>query len=208
MRRSLLLAALLAPSPACIAVPPPAAPAPVAPATLELRLAPEDRALLERLVTGLASDARGNVPTPAPATLEARRPSVPRDTRNRLVTDGPVTLATYTSGRTMFEGAQIEGPDGWQRHGPWRAWHPEGQPWEEGAYDRERPHGPWRWWYEDGTLQAEGAFELGLRVGEWVYYHPNGKPWAEGRHADDRAVGLWRVYDESGALLSEIDHGE
>jgi len=205
MRRSLLLAVLLAPSSACIAVPPPAAPAP---ATLELRLAPEDRALLERLVAGLPSGAHRLTPAPTPATLEARLPPVPSDTRNRLVTEGPVTLATYTSGRTMFEGAQVEGPVGWQRHGPWRAWHPDGQTWEEGAYDRERPHGPWRWWYEDGTPQAVGAFELGRRVGEWVYYHPNGMRWAEGRHADDRSVGVWRVYGEDGALLSEVDHGE
>lgn len=194
---------LAVPALACITVPPQA---PATPGALELRLAPEDRALLERLVAGLQRDARELVP--APVVRERGAPPVPRDTRNRLVTAGPVTLATYSSGLPMFEGTQIEGPDGWQRHGPWHAWHPDGKPWEEGAYDHEQPHGPWKWWYEDGTLQAVGTFELGRRVGEWQYFHPNGRLWAEGRHAQDRAVGVWRVYDEAGVLQSEIDHGE
>lgn len=205
-RSTALTLFLCLPSLACISAPA-APPATALPATLEVRLAREDRELFERLLAGLASRAHAEPAPPAPAAFEARRPPVPRDTRNRLVTTGPVTLATYSSGRTLFEGAQIEGPDGWLRHGPWRAWHPDGKPWEEGAYDHERPHGPWRWWYEDGTLQAVGTFEQGVRVGPWSYYHPNGQLWAEGLHADDRAVGVWRVYDEAGSLLSESDHG-
>jgi len=206
MPRSTVLAlALGVPSLACITVPPPAPV--VAPAPLEVRLAREDRELFEQLLARLGEPGNG-ARMPQPMVRESGPPPVPRDTRNRLVTAGPVTLATYSSGRTMFEGSQIEGPQGWQRHGPWRAWHPDGKPWEEGAYDRERPHGPWRWWYEDGTLQAVGTFEHGVRVGPWSYYHPNGELWAEGMHADDRAVGVWRMYDESGALLSALDHGE
>lgn len=205
MHRSSALAFLLAaPCLACLA---PYAPPPAPSTSLEVHLAPEDRALLERLVAGLTREGREVVPAPAPERKVGARPALRADTRNQLVTQGPVTLATYSSGRPMFEGTQIEGPGGWQRHGPWRAWHPDGKPWEEGAYDHELPHGPWRWWYEDGSLQATGTFERGRRVGDWVYYHPNGKPWAEGRHDDDRPVGLWRVYDESGALLSETDHG-
>jgi len=206
-----VLACVTAPAPAP-AAPAPATPTPAA-STLELRLAPEDRALLAALVERLA--LRGDSAAPArPSDVEPRvhadlaRPLVPRDTRNLLVSEGPLALATYTGGQVMYQGTQIESPQGWERHGPWRAWHPDGQPWEEGAYEHEQPHGPWRWWYEDGTLQAEGSFEHGRHVGPWRYFHPNGALWAEGRHADDRPVGLWRVYDESGARVSEFDHGE
>jgi len=191
---------------ACVTAPPPA-PAAV-PAQLELRLAAEDRALVERLLARLeATSQAGAALVPPRAALE-RRPSVPRDTRTQLGVTGPVTFATHVTGAKMYEGAQIERDGRWLRHGAWQAWYADGTPWEEGAYDEEQPDGPWRWWYEDGTPQAQGRFARGLRVGPWTYYHPNGRVWAEGRHESDRPVGVWRVYGEQGELVSEHDHGD
>lgn len=196
--------------PACAeaSVPAPAVVAP--PESIEVRLSEDDRAWLADLIAEGRQPARtGREPAPTARSEPrgARRPELlgPDDVPDklRLVTEGPVTSASYNTGAALFEGAQVLLGDEWVREGGWRAWHADGKPWEEGAYRGGEEDGPWRWWYESGSPQALGTFADGKHVGGWTYYHENGYVMAEGVYEDDRPVGLWRTYHDSGALHSE-----
>ncbi|HEX6883485.1 MAG TPA: toxin-antitoxin system YwqK family antitoxin [Planctomycetota bacterium] len=210
MPRPPLSASLVLISAACAeaSVPAPVVAAP--PESIEVRLSDEDKAWLAELIDPgrqPASAERESVPT---ARSEPRRRrdvglGGPDDVRDkmRLVTEGPVTSASYNTGSALYEGQQVLVEDEWVREGGWRAWHPDGKPWEEGAYRGGEEEGPWRWWYENGNVQALGTFADGEHVGGWTYYHENGYVLAEGVYEGDRPVGLWRTYHDSGALHSE-----
>jgi antitoxin component YwqK of YwqJK toxin-antitoxin module len=62
----------------------------------------------------------------------------------------------------------------WIRHGPFQAFHPNGQ------------------------LASEGAYEDGFENGPWKDYHANGRPSAEGGYRAGKKHGLWRYWDEDG----------
>lgn len=188
-------------APACL-VPAPVAPAPAAPGPIEVvvRLDPADRGLLERLLAERALAAPvAREPLPAQVPLHRAAPAEP----HRRRPEGPVLQASYNSGAPLYEGRQVVVGEDWERHGPWHAWHPNGQVWEEGAYFQGKEHGPWRWWYENGSLQAVGTFDHGQHVGPWVFYFENGREMAAGSYVADRPVGTWTTHDESGALVSE-----
>lgn len=185
------------------------------PQRVEVTLSAGDRAWIEGLLEqklGLREPvvARGGMHEPEESEEEVLVESaawrVPVDKKMRLVDDGPVALATYNSGGKMYEGSQIETEAGWERHGPWQAWHDDGQLWESGTYYQGEEHGLWEWWYENGQPQARGEYDEGQRVGPWTYYHENGAVMAQGAYDHDRPIGLWRVLDENGALVSETDH--
>jgi len=181
------------------------------PQRVEVTLSPSDRAWLEQVLErklglreAVAAREPARVLEPAVEPIALR---VPIDTKMRLIDDGPVALATYNSGGKMYEGVQVETDEGWQRHGPWQAWHADGTPWESGTYVQGREHGLWEWWYENGNLQARGEYDEGRRVGAWSYHHENGTVMARGSYDLGRPIGVWTVFDESGALVSEKDHG-
>jgi hypothetical protein len=198
MRRLVVLLSLC--SSACI-LPVQSAP----PGEFVVRLAPEDRALLENLVRHAAVGEPEHALEPLERVPSRESAPLPRDSM-RLVTEGPIAMASYNSGAPLYNGVQVLHEGRWVRDGAWRAWHADGNPWEEGAYRRGEEHGPWRWWYEGGTLQAQGTFDEGLHTGAWTYYHPNGEVLAAGRYERGRPVGRWVTFDEHGNLLSEREH--
>jgi hypothetical protein len=187
------------------------------PQRVEVTLSPADRAWLEELVDGklglrAPALARRHAlaleqePIEEQELVEPAAYRIPVDRKMRLVDDGPVALATYNSGGKLYEGSQIETEAGWERHGPWQAWHDDGQLWEAGTYYEGEEHGLWEWWYANGQPQARGEYDEGRRVGPWTYYHENGVVMAQGAYDHDRPIGLWTVHDESGVLVSETDH--
>jgi hypothetical protein len=188
------------------------------PQRVEVTLSPADRAWLEELVDrklGLREPglAQRRALALEQEPIEVQEPLVepaayriPADTKMHLVDDGPVALATYNSGGKMYEGSQIETEAGWERHGPWQAWHDDGQLWESGTYYQGEEHGLWEWWYENGQPQARGEYDEGQRVGPWTYNHENGAVMAQGAYDHDRPIGLWTVFAEDGTLVSETDH--
>jgi len=206
--------------PACAEASVPAPVVVAAPESIEVRLSEDDKAwLAEVIADGPSPGGReptcGDLPDLSRADQLGRWRSEPtrRETslrspddvpdKMRLVTDGPVASASYNTGAALYEGAQVQVGDEWVRDGGWRAWHADGQPWEEGAYRGGEEDGPWRWWYDNGSPQALGTFADGKHVGGWTYYHENGYVMAEGVYEDDRPVGAWRTYHDSGALHSE-----
>ena len=189
-----------------------------APASITVSLSGEDKAWLAEVV---AEGRQPEGPTfvcdspfpleqplgmwrsePAREDVSLRGPEDVPD-KMRLVTEGPITSASYNSGAELFEGQQVLRDGEWVRDGAWRAWRADGKPWEEGAYRAGEEDGPWRWWYENGNPQALGGFADGKHVGGWTYYHENGFVLAEGVYDDDRPVGAWRTYHEGGTLHSE-----
>jgi len=172
---------------------------------VQVSLSPEDRELLERLVEGETPSRQELAPLTVP-TIRKAPPEVkkaPEKTERRRVEEGPILQASYDAGTPLYDGAQVATGEGWERQGDWKAWHTNGQLWEEGAYLRGKEDGPWRWWYEDGTPQASGTFVDGAHVGPWTFYHANGQVMAEGAYEDDRPIGRWVTYYEDGTVRSE-----
>lgn len=61
------------------------------------------------------------------------------------------------------------------RHGPARAWYPDGQVASEGLYlDGER-HGRWTFWYPDGQRRLEATYDRGQKVGRWKRWSRDGR---------------------------------
>ena len=64
----------------------------------------------------------------------------------------------------------------WIRHGLYLAYHPDGSPKSEGAYEHGLEKGLWRDFHPNGQLAAEGMYEDGVQVGEWHFWAPDGQP--------------------------------
>jgi hypothetical protein len=81
------------------------------------------------------------------------------------------------------------------RHGPARAWWPDGRPKEAGAYADDQRTGHWWFWDADGRLLKEGDFRDGRETGWWMVYRPDGTVSEEGPMMDGGREGVWTVYD-------------
>lgn len=78
----------------------------------------------------------------------------------------------YESGKLRYRYARYLASDGarWIRHGPFTAFHENGQLASEGNYVDGLENGVWRDFHEDGRLAAEGHYKLGQEMGEWQYW--------------------------------------
>jgi antitoxin component YwqK of YwqJK toxin-antitoxin module len=65
---------------------------------------------------------------------------------------------------------------GWVRHGPFHAFHPNGQLASEGEYEDGLENGPWRDYHDNGRPAAEGRFKSGKKDGVWHYWDEDGRP--------------------------------
>ena len=78
----------------------------------------------------------------------------------------------YESGKLRYRYVRYLASDGsrWIRHGPFTAFHENGQLASEGNYVDGLENGVWRDFREDGRLAAEGHYKLGQDMGEWQYW--------------------------------------
>ena len=94
----------------------------------------------------------------------------------------------YESGAVRFRFARYMSADGmqWVRHGPFVAYH------------------------EDGEIASEGQYVDGLEQGEWHDYHDNGQLAAKGCYIDGKEHGYWQFWAPDGTEEDpvEYDHGE
>jgi antitoxin component YwqK of YwqJK toxin-antitoxin module len=107
------------------------------------------------------------------------------------------TLATFTN----EEGEPV-------RHGPFNAWHVNGQPSTKGEYAFGQPVGEFTWWHPNGQVAIRGAFDTnGKHDGDWQWWHANGMRAAKGQYTHGTRVGRWMQWSEEGALTSTKEHG-
>lgn len=87
------------------------------------------------------------------------------------------------------------------RHGPYVAWHPNGQKRMEGQFSLGQPTGEFQWWYDNGQPKMKGEYYEGQRIGHWVWWHSNGLRQFDGTYEAGTQVGQWSRWDESGKLV-------
>lgn len=135
----------------------------------------------------------------------------------------------YDDGKPRIEQTVAKfSDDHFEAHGAYREFHPNGQVFIEGQFERGRREGDWSFWYENGTLnrkcsyrngqpdgswdvfrdvgtlKAKRSFKNGLRDGEWLTYDDTGKQvLSEEHYADGKAEGVQKTWYPSGKLRLE-----
>ena len=92
-----------------------------------------------------------------------------------------------------------------QKHGPWIAWHRNGNKQIEAQYDRDLPVGKFTWWYENGQKQAEGEYQGGVKHGTWTTWHANGLKESRSEYREGNLAGKWMRWDTAGRLAETHD---
>jgi antitoxin component YwqK of YwqJK toxin-antitoxin module len=103
------------------------------------------------------------------------------------------TLATF----------ETRGTD--ERHGPFAAWHRNGQPARQGEFRYNLPVGKISYWYENGQKQMEGMYVDGRQEGVWTWWHPNGQKSITGEYHDATPVGKWSWWQTDGKIAQQSD---
>jgi antitoxin component YwqK of YwqJK toxin-antitoxin module len=100
-------------------------------------------------------------------------------------------LAKYTS----------EGKD--LKHGPSKAWYPNGRQQFDGFYQFGKRSGTFTYWHENGQVAATGEYREDRPIGIWVWWHNNGQKSAIGKYEEGALVGEWRWWAEDGRLTKQ-----
>ena len=113
----------------------------------------------------------------------------------------------------------IKTPDNWDRltlavfesrgqdekHGPFTAWHTNGQLARQGEFRYDLPVGTFRYWYANGQKQMEGTYVDGRQQGSWTWWHENGLKSIAGEYRDAAPIGSWSWWQASGKLAHKSD---
>jgi antitoxin component YwqK of YwqJK toxin-antitoxin module len=92
-----------------------------------------------------------------------------------------------------------------ERHGPWIAWHPNGQIQLEGKFHRDAEVGRFTWWYANGQRALEGQYDDGKQTGTWTWWHENGQKKIEGDFQDGHPTGAWMWWQTDGKVAQKAD---
>jgi antitoxin component YwqK of YwqJK toxin-antitoxin module len=104
---------------------------------------------------------------------------------------------------------KVTGKDGNdQRHGPFLAWHQNGQKKLEGRYEDDRPTGKFVWWYENGQKAIEGEYTDGRQTGTWVWWHDNGQKALQGDYQAGAEIGKWTWWKPDGQVSNAMHFNE
>jgi antitoxin component YwqK of YwqJK toxin-antitoxin module len=84
----------------------------------------------------------------------------------------------YEDGTTRYRYARYMAEDGtrWIRHGPFFAYHPNGERASEGNYVDGAEDGVWTDFHANGQMAARGNYAAGAQVGTWEYWDADGVP--------------------------------
>ena len=95
-----------------------------------------------------------------------------------------------------------------EKHGPFTAWHPNGQLARQGEFRYDLPVGTFLYWYPNGQKQMEGTYIDGRQDGQWTWWHENGLKAISGAYRDATAIGLWQWWEPTGKLAQKADLSE
>ncbi len=105
-------------------------------------------------------------------------------------------MATYTAtGKTV-------------KHGPYQAWHPNGQNRMSGEYKYDIPVGTFTWWFANGQKALEGVYDEGKQEGEWNWWHENGQPSIRGYFTAGNPSGKWTWWSKEGKVAQSGDFSD
>jgi len=94
------------------------------------------------------------------------------------------------------------------KHGPWTAWHPNGQIAVEGRFEYDLPVGQFVWWFSNGQKAQVGDYEAGHATGNWVWWHANGQKKTSGAYEAGVPMGPWSWWKTDGKLTNRADFSE
>lgn len=89
------------------------------------------------------------------------------------------------------------------RHGPYKAWHINGQISVQGDYEFGDAKGEFIWWHSNGQISLRGGYADGKHDGLWHWWHANGMKSAEGQYDQGNRIGRWLSWKEDG-MLSQV----
>jgi antitoxin component YwqK of YwqJK toxin-antitoxin module len=127
--------------------------------------------------------------------------------------------AKKSEGMYLFAKEVEQTPDDWwqcqpmtlthtgkdERHGPWTAWHPNGQRQQEGTYEHDLQNGPFTWWHSNGQKALHGQFEVGKQNGRWTWWYPSGQKSIQGEYSLGNPTGRWTWWKEDGKVAQSAD---
>lgn len=167
------------------------------------------------VLTTLLSRGESGIACPRGTALTGARPPAGReqwceklDQSGNRVRHGPYR-AWYPDGRIKIEGQFVEG----DRSGRWTFWHGnglwdgKGQKKEEGEFRAGKEHGLWTRWYSLGPKRDEGEYRDGVKRGRWASWHELGQKEREGQYLDGQEVGVWRRWNQKGEACPPEDRG-
>ena len=91
------------------------------------------------------------------------------------------------------------------KHGPWKAYHSNGQVQTQGQYEEDVPVGRFTWWHNNGQKALEGEYSHGKQHGVWTWWHPTGQKMSQGEYNEGAPSGVWMWWRADGTLGQKID---
>lgn len=91
-------------------------------------------------------------------------------------------------------------------HGPYAAYHANGQKSTEGQYSDGFRSGSWTFYNEAGQLSERIDFQGGNYHGQRVAYFPNGKPRVVESYMEGKRNGLMQEFSEDGKLVRQVTY--
>jgi antitoxin component YwqK of YwqJK toxin-antitoxin module len=95
-----------------------------------------------------------------------------------------------------------------EKHGPFTAWHKNGQLARQGEFRYDLPVGKFLYWYPNGQKQMEGTYVDGHQDGQWTWWHENGLKSIAGEYENATPIGVWQWWQASGKLAQKSDLSE
>ncbi len=159
------------------------------------------------------AEPRADTPDPAPIKVaDGGTPSDPLDShRVKTPATPPETKATIhkrvrselrDDGSRKREWEEARAPDGsWSKHGVWRAWHANGEPYLEGHFVDGQRHGLWLSWHVNGQMRGRSQYDHGQDTGTFIYWDDNGQERNEYESVDGLKHGRYTEWDENGEIV-------
>jgi antitoxin component YwqK of YwqJK toxin-antitoxin module len=134
----------------------------------------------------------------------------------------PQQLAKKSEAMYLHAALHVKAPDNWdtctlavfesrgqdEKHGPFTAWHKNGQLARQGEFRYDLPVGKFLYWYPNGQKQMDGTYVDGRQDGPWIWWHENGLKAIAGEYENATPVGVWQWWQASGKLAQKADLSE
>jgi antitoxin component YwqK of YwqJK toxin-antitoxin module len=134
----------------------------------------------------------------------------------------PQQLAKKSEAMYLHAALVVKTPDNWdtatlavfesrgrdEKHGPYTAWHKNGQLSRQGEFRYDLPVGKFIYWFSNGQKQMEGTYADGRQEGSWTWWHENGLKSIAGEYRDATPIGVWSWWLASGKLAQKADLSE